>query len=415
VQNGIIAFAFVAMDVALLGLDSKLIGGILLITGTSIGGAMLALPVATAGGGLLSTSLFLIVCWLIMTFGALFLLEVNLWCPKGSNIISMAEKTLGKPGKIVAWVSYLFLLYTLLSAYIDGGSDVLQGILTSAGISLSHTFAALLFVGTLGALVFKGMKSVDYANRALMFAKLFIFFLLVCFIAPKIHLYNFSHGHASLLVGSLMVLITSFGFASIIPSLRDYFDNDVARLKKAILIGSLIPLFCYLLWTATIMGVVPMLTLSALAHSQHATSGLSLALNQTTHASIIVNFFASFSAVCMLTAFLGVSLGLFDFLADGLKLEKKGAQGTLVLFATFLPPLLIVLFSPGAYLKALSLAGIFCVILLLLLPSLMLYRGRYHLAINNTGLIINAGKPLIISAVFIAIALLALAISQLYL
>lgn len=396
----------------MLRINSKLLGGILLITGTSIGGAMLALPVATAGGGLLSTSLFLLSCWLIMTFGALFLLEVNLWCPKGSNIISMAEKTLGKPGKVVAWVSYLFLLYTLLSAYIDGGSDVLAGILSAAGISLSHSLAALIFVGSLGALVFKGMKSVDYANRALMFAKLLIFFLLVCAIAPKVHLYNFSHGKASFLIGSLMVLITSFGFASIIPSLRDYFDDDVKALKKAILIGSLIPLVCYLLWTATIMGVVPMNTLSMLAASNHATSGLSLALNSTTHASFIANFFASFSAVCMLTAFLGVSLGLFDFLADGLKLEKKGSQGTLVLMATFLPPLLIVLFSPGAYLKALSLAGIFCVILLLLLPSLMLYRGRYHLAIQSGGLMIRGGKPLILSATFVAIALLTLAASQ---
>ena len=43
---------------------------------------------------------------------------------------------------------------------------------------------------------------------------------------------------------------------------------------------------------------------------------------------------------------------------------------------TFTPPLLVVIYYPGAYIQALNYAGIFCVILLLLLPALMTVYGR---------------------------------------
>jgi tyrosine-specific transport protein len=73
---------------------------------------------------------------------------------------------------------------------------------------------------------------------------------------------------------------------------------------------------------------------------------------------------------------LGVALCLISFLADGLKMEQKGKQGFILAVLTFLPPLLIVIYYPGAYIYALSYAGIFCVILLLLLPALMTVYGR---------------------------------------
>lgn len=82
---------------------SKLIGGILLIVGTSIGGGMLALPVAMASAGLGASILFLLLCWLVMTTAALLILEVNLRLPAGSNLVSMAKMTLGVPGQIIAW------------------------------------------------------------------------------------------------------------------------------------------------------------------------------------------------------------------------------------------------------------------------------------------------------------------------
>src|SRR5687767_12890429 len=102
-------------------MNTKLIGGILLIVGTAIGGGMLALPIAASQMGFVYSSLMLLVCWVIMTFSAFLVLEVNLWLPANSNIISMAKVTLGKSGQAVAWVTYLLLFYSLIAAYMAGG------------------------------------------------------------------------------------------------------------------------------------------------------------------------------------------------------------------------------------------------------------------------------------------------------
>ena len=50
--------------------------------------------------------------------------------PEESNIISMAKGTIGLPGQIIAWISYLLLLYALLCAYIAGASAVLHLLFT---------------------------------------------------------------------------------------------------------------------------------------------------------------------------------------------------------------------------------------------------------------------------------------------
>jgi tyrosine-specific transport protein len=103
-----------------------------------------------------------------------------------------------------------------------------------------------------------------------------------------------------------------------------------------------------------------------------------LYLARTVNNPLISSLFNLFTTVCMLTAFLGVSLCLFSFLGDGLNLLQKGGQGTTLFFLTFLPPLLIVLYYPGAYIHALSYAGYLCIILLLFLPALMSFAGRRH-------------------------------------
>jgi len=394
--------------------DSRFIGGILLIVGTSIGGGMLALPVANAATGFWLSSLFLLACWAIMTLGALFILEISLYLPRGTHMVSMAFATLGTSGLVIAWLSYLFLLYTLLSGYLSGGADVLASLLIPLGIPIASWQSSILFTLLFGIIVYGGIRRVDLINRALMFTKLGVYILLVVFISPHIQLQHLHIGEISAMTSTVMILITSFGFAIIIPNLRDYFDDDVHTLRQVVLIGSLIPLLCYIAWDLVILGSLPANELSALMHSEHTTSTLARILSITVGSTFIHSFFNLFTSVCMLTAFLGVALCLITFLADGLKVEQKGAMGFLLFLLTFLPPLLIVMFYPGAYIHALNYAGLFCVILLLLLPAFMTLFGRARFSspfqvpgghysqglviICSAGLIMNSLWPILTSA-----------------
>lgn len=385
---------------------SRFVGGILLIVGTSIGGGMLALPVANAATGFWQSSIFLFLCWILMTLGAFFILEANLYLPRGKHMVSMADASLGHFGLLLAWISYLFLLYTLLSAYISGGTDVLNNLLSKIGLHLHDWQASLLFTLIFGLVVYGGIRYVDYVNRGLMFGKLAVYCLLIVFIAPYIEAPNFYHGNLRYIGSSIMILITSFGFAIIVPNLRDYFDDDVRLLKKVIFIGSLIPLFCYLAWDAVIIGTIPAegsQNLESLMQNPHATSTLATLLSDKVQNPMISAFFNFFTSICMLTAFLGVSLCLYSFLADGLKLRQKGGHGLGLFLLTFVPPLLIVIYYPGAYIHALSYAGIFCIILLLFLPALMCYFGRKY---YHSAFIVPGGKSTQLTVIAVSIALL---------
>ncbi|PJD94843.1 MAG: tryptophan/tyrosine permease [Legionella sp.] len=364
-------------------MHSRFIGGLLLIVGTSIGGGMLALPIANAAAGFWPSTLFLCLCWALMTCGAFFILEANLYLPPKKHMVSMAEATLGPIGLFIAWLSYLFLLYSLLAAYISGGSDMLSSLLSQIHISLVPWQSSLLFTLFFGLIVYGGIFWVDYANRLFMFGKLGVYCLLLILITPYIKTPQLNQGELPYISSSIMILITSFGFAIIVPNLRDYFDDNIPLLKKVIFIGSLIPLFCYIAWDAVIIGALPSAGengLINLINHSHTTSELARLVESKIQNHTISYLFNFFTSICMLTAFLGVALCLYSFLADGLKLRSRGVHGIGLFFLTFAPPLLLVLYYPGAYMHALKYAGICCIILLLLLPALMCYFGRqkYH-------------------------------------
>ncbi len=386
-------------------MNAKLLGSILLIVGTSIGGGMLALPIATSQTGFVDSSLLLFCCWLVMTASAFLILEVNLWLPSDSNMISMAKATLGKSGQAVAWVTYLLLLYSLLAAYIAGGGGFLKNLLSTFHLSLPQWTSSILFASVLGVIVIQGVRSVDMVNRTLMFLKLGAFILLIALIFPNVSLIKLNSGQFNYMTASITVAITSFGFATIVPSLRHYFQDDIKKLHLAILIGSLIPLFCYILWDIAIMGVIPREGnhgLMAMLHSNQSTTDFVNSLSSLLRRQAITNFATVFTSICLATSFLGVALSLFDFLADGLKIKKEGRFTFLIGLLTFLPPLLVVLFYPGAFIAALSYAGIYCVILLILLPALMAWSGRYRKSLAG-GYQVIGGKPLLAALILISV------------
>lgn len=380
-------------------MDFKLIGCILLIIGTSIGAGMLALPIATATLGFIGSVILLFGCWFVMTAGALLILEANLWLPQNSNLISMAKATTGPIGQLVAWASYLLLLYSLLCAYIGGGSDLFHNLLVINHFDVPNWISALVFSLIFGTVVYQGIRAVDYVNRGLMFVKLGAYVLVVLLLTPSISLDKLAMGDMRMMSSAtaIMVTITSFGYAAIVPSLRIYFAGDIRKLKIAIFIGSLIPLVFYILWDAAIMGVIPLhgaQSLTSIMHSPNSTSELVNTLNAVAAHESITFFVKLFTAICVVTSFLGVALCLTDFLADGLQIEKQGMGSVLIHLLTFVPPLAIVLFFPNVFIQALAYAGVYCVVLLILLPAWMVWCGRYKRRIAK-GYTVFGGKWLL--------------------
>lgn len=390
-------------------MNTKAIGGILLIVGTAIGGGMLALPIAAAELGFARSSLLLFISWLIMTSSAFVLLEVNLWLPPESNLISMAQSTLGRFGRYATWFMYLLLFYSLVAAYIAGGSDFFHSLFGFAGIHIPAWLTALIFTGILSSIVYQGIRTVDYTNRVLMFSKLGILVFLLAMILSYINPVNLSGGQLTSLTISFTVMLTSFGYANVIPSLRTYFKDDVKKLRRIVLIGSIIPLVCYIFWDLAIMGVIPRggsTGLISILHSGHSTSDLANIISSTLNLERVTAFTRAFTSICLATSFLGVSLALFDFFADGLKVKRTTPGNIFLYLLTFAPPLAVVLFYPGIFIKALSYAGVDCLILLVFIPALMAWVGRYRQKIKSDYQV-PGGKLLLIALMVAAVGVVA--------
>lgn len=404
-------------------MNSKLFGGVLLVVGTTIGAGMLALPVATAELGFWGSTLLLVASWAIMTLCAFLFLEVNLWLPPNTNLISMAGLTLGRWGQGVVWSFYLLLLYSILSAYIAGGGDLFHYLLITSGIHLSLPTAEIIFTFLFGAVVYRGIQMVDYVNRGLMFGKMGAYFLLVILILPFIQSANLSAGEFRQILAptSVSVTVVAFTCAMVIPSLRTYFNDDIPALRKAILLGTLIPLICYIAWDLVIMGVVPLagsLGLGAMLHSASANSDLVASLSSLLQKADITRLAKFFTSVCMATSFLSISLCLSDFLSDGLRVAKRGIGNLVVFGATFMPPVLIVLLYPDAFIQGLHYAGISCFVLMLLFPPLMVWYGRYHHLLNEkageAAYQVGVGKPMLAFLVVFGLVMIAVGLQGVF-
>ncbi|MCE5319308.1 MAG: tyrosine transporter [Parachlamydia sp.] len=380
----------------------KVLGGVLLVSGTTIGAGMLALPVATGLGGFYPSLALLFTYWLFLTFTAFLMLEVALWLPPHANLITMARQTLGRWGEFLSWFVYLYLLYALLTAYLAGGGAILLDLIDTVSQYILPLWAGpLLVMGIFSLFVYKGHGPVDRINRILMGCLVIAYLIIVGVLAPHVEGALIKRSNWSAILLGSSVVATSFGFHIIIPSLVVYLDRNVASLRWAILIGSLIPLLVYIVWELIALGILPLGGKDGLISGyETGANGATLLADYLNRPSVswIARFFSLFAIV---TSFLGVSLSLNDFLADGFKI-KKTRPGRILLYAmTFFPPLVIALSDPRAFLSALEYAGAFGVVLLLgLLPALMVWRGRYHLAFPSTFRVPGGKIGLLLAMVF---------------
>src|SRR3989338_9096892 len=235
---------------------SKQFGSIYLILGTCIAAGMLGLPIVTAEYHFALTTIMLISSWLLMTIGAFCLLQVNMTMPHGANFISMSEIMLGRIIKYITTVIFLILLYSLICAYLAASSDLLQALFLHIQTTIPRWLATLLATVILGSIVYPGIHTVDIANRFLMSAKFVICFLLIGSVFPFTHIEKLSGGNWNWSTSSWLVIITSFGYGNILPSIRDYLDNDRKKIMRVFFISSVIPPILYFVWIGVIHGAL---------------------------------------------------------------------------------------------------------------------------------------------------------------
>lgn len=347
-------------------------GGILLVAATTIGVGMLALPIATGPAGFIPSIFTYIFCWAFMLCTGFLMIELSLWMPPDSSFVSIAEKSLGPLGRNLIWVIYLFLFLTVMVAHVGGGVPILQDL---TNLPLPSWLFAVIYTGALAPIVYFGTKWVGRINVVLFSGVILSYFSFFFISYDQVDTKLLSYCDWSQVWVGFPVLFTAFTFQVIIPSLVTYLNRNLKKIRLVVIIGSSIPLATYLLWNFLISGIVPTESLIAAGKlGQNAVTPLRDIIG-TSKIFLIGKYFAFFT---LTTSFIPFSLSFFDFLADGLKIKKKGINKLFLLLFVFGIPLIIALIYPNIFLIALGYAGGFsCALLFGFFPPLMVWVGRY--------------------------------------
>jgi tyrosine-specific transport protein len=377
----------------------SLLGGMLLVAGSCIGAGMLALPILTGLSGFFPSLTMLLLAWAGMTFTALLLVEINGWFSGPVNLLSMAQSGLGKVGRAVAWISYLFLFYALLVAYISASGSVFAAIFeTIFHLAIPDWTASLFFTAIFGWIIYLGTRPVDLVNRALMVGLIIAYLGMIALGLFSIHPKYLLHWAPSALFTSLPVLVVSFGFHNLIPSLTTYMKGDVSRVRLTILGGSLIVLVTYIIWSLLVLGVIPYEGANGILDNYQKGNEATLALRSALGSSWIGHFAQGFAFFAIITSFLAQGLTLTHFLADGFNKSPNRETIRWLILLVLLPPLVFALMYPKIFLQALGFAGGICAMVLFgLLPVLMAWVGRYRKRLVSSYRL-TGGKPALVLA-----------------
>uniref|UniRef100_UPI0036DC4B09 tyrosine transporter TyrP n=1 Tax=Photorhabdus sp. RM322S TaxID=3342825 RepID=UPI0036DC4B09 len=390
-------------------MKNRTIGSIFIVAGTTIGAGMLAMPLAAAGVGLGTTFVMLVALWVLMSYTALLLVEVYQYSPADTGLGTVAKRYLGRGGQWLTGFSMLFLMYALTTAYISGAGELLAGSLSSwLDRPIPVSFGILIFTVVAGCVVTIGTQSVDMINRLLFTAKIIFLVIMLAVMMPHIKNTNLLSMplEQGLVLSAIPVVFTSFGFHGSVPSIVSYMGGDTRKLRKIFVIGSAIPLTAYILWQLATLGAISSHTFVGILAEQAGLNGLLQAVRDvvaTPRVELAVRLFAD---LALATSFLGVSLGLFDYMADLFK-RRNNATGRLQTgVITFIPPLLCALYYPN-FVMALTFAAVALSILALLLPSMLAWRSRQ---IEQTAYRVIGGKPALVMVFLCGIAVIAIQI-----
>lgn len=289
-----------------------LLSALFLVGGTCIGGGMLALPLIAAPAGFVPSLLLMVVCWLAMTLASLLLLEATLWMEKGAHMITLAGSLLGRPGRFIAWTLFLFISYASLIAYTAGGGAQLADTLTELmPFTLSKAHASILFFLLFGTSIYFGSHFVGRVNAVFFVSMIGAYIALITMGTKHVDASLLQHRDWSPLPLATSVILTSFSFQTLLPSLAPYLKRNIKALRISVVGGTTLALLVYVVWLFFILGVIPLKGPDGLLHAwqegQPATTFLDAQFG-VGGLVLVAEYFAFFALV---TSFLGTTLGLF--------------------------------------------------------------------------------------------------------
>jgi len=232
------------------------------LMGAIVGLGIFGIPYTAAKAGFFVGVFHIIALGIVMLFLHLIYGEIVERGKERHRLTGDVEKYFGKIWKKILGITIIFSIYAALLAYIIVGGKFLALLLSDLGTPF---VLSIFFWFMLSAIVWWGIKTI--AEVELLMTGLMALIILVLFawgvgdVSPK-NLYGFNLSNIFLPYG-----VTLFAFSGIfaIPEIRELlkFPSGADRhavadgkyYKRAIIWGSVIPIFVYLLFTILVVGI----------------------------------------------------------------------------------------------------------------------------------------------------------------
>jgi tyrosine-specific transport protein len=337
----------------------RLFEAIATLVGCMIGAGILGIPYVVAKAGFITGLVNIIVLGIIFLFIHLYLGEIVLRTKGKHQLTGYAEKYTGKIGKHFMFISMIVGIYGAIVAYIMGGGEALASI-----TGLDVLLCSVIFFGILSWLVYIGLKAIEESEAFAMPLVLVLVAIIFLFAIVKLNPSHLSEFSFSKLLMPYGVVLFAFIGTSAIPEMGEELVNYKKDMKKAIIIGSSIPIIVYLFFALSVVGV-----LGKAAHEIGAL-GLTAILGEK-----MAFLGAIFALLTMSTSFLALGLALKELFWYDYGL-RKNTSWLLACFVPFILFILIKLANLASFTKILDLAGVITGAIVGILVVLMVINAK---------------------------------------
>jgi amino acid permease len=347
------------------------------LVGCIIGAGVLGIPYVVAQAGFITGLLNLIFLGLVVMLVYLYFGEVVLRTKGDHQLTGYAEKYLGRWGKRIMMASMVFGIYGALVAYILGEGAAFQALMGGKEVVYQIGFLFLMSI-----LIYYGIRAVEESELLFSLCIVVVLLLISVFSFQYIKPANLINLDMSKFFVPYGVVLFSYLGMVAIPEVKEELKGRERQMKKAIIIGVIIPIVLYVLFAFICVGVIGIKGFNALEENQRiATIALGKVIGN--HMVILGNLFAVFA---MATSFLALGLALMEMFVYDYKINK-----ILSWFLTCIPPLVIALSGVTNFIGAIAAAGVIAggtnVILIVLMVEKAKEMGdrkpEYSIGINN--------------------------------
>jgi tyrosine-specific transport protein len=327
-----------------------------LVGGYTIGAGVLGLPVVTGLAGFIPVSIAMVFIWVILYGLSWYLAKLFIARKDDScDYITLFSQELGPIGKWITIVGFFIIYYGALTAYLAGATDIIKGLFN---LNISDSIITLVCFIVYSLIIIYGIKAVEKGNFLFMLILLISFGYLVFTIAPSIDIKHYTYVDWGFMPGIFSILIFSSIPFLIVPSICRPLNYSPKPILVALIIGGVISFLISYIWTAAVIGVLP-LTGNGTGNIIYAfKNNLSAAVPLAQgHSRTIFLATAIFSILAISTSYLGTGIAILGFVKDFSHFKIKIESKNMLFGIAFIPSLLVTICDPKLFIYLLNFVG----------------------------------------------------------